>query len=77
MFVVSCATMKLLGRYRFLITGDTQKTFQEADQSIGYLFARLLRGEEAAMRNIENAGIEVRQLGDRDEIITVPESSSE
>ncbi len=69
--------MKLLGRYRFLITGDTRKTFQEADQAIGYLFARLLRGEEAAMQNIENAGIEVRQLSDRDEIITVPETGSD
>lgn len=69
--------MKLLGRYRFLITGDTCKTFQGQDQAIGDLFARLLRGEEAAMRNIENAGIEVRQLRDRDEIITVPEAGSE
>ncbi|RYG94720.1 MAG: hypothetical protein EON58_15645 [Alphaproteobacteria bacterium] len=29
------------------------------------------------MRNIENAGIEVRQLDDRDEIISVPEAGSE
>lgn len=65
--------MRLLGRYRFVITGDTRKTFQEADQAIGYLFARLLRGEEAAMRNIENAGIEVRHLDDRDEIIRLPD----
>lgn len=69
--------MRLLGRYRFLITGDTTKLHAEADKSIGYLFGRLLTGDEAAMWNIENAGIEVRQLDDRDEIIRLPDDLAE
>jgi len=69
--------MRLIGRYRLLVTGDTAKVYWEADKSIGYLFGLLLMGREAGMWNLENAGIEVRLLDDRDEIISVPDMMDE
>ena len=65
--------MRLAGRYRILVTGDTAKLFATAGRPIAYLFERLLTGQSAVMTNLSNAGIEVRQLDDRDEIIRVPE----
>ena len=64
--------MRFLGRYRFLVTGDARRAMPGSDSKIGYLFGRLLPGEESAMSGLSNLGIKVQQLDDRDEIITVP-----
>lgn len=64
--------MQLRGRYRLLITGDTDKLGVGYEHKvIGYLFQRLLTREVAVM-DLEHIGITVRLLGDNDEIITVP-----
>lgn len=63
--------MRLIGRYRLLVKGDTTKLHSQR-QTISYLFDRLLSGQEAAMWNLRNLGIEVRQLEDGDEVVSVP-----
>lgn len=64
--------MRLIGRYRLLVKGDTSKLPSSHGPAVLYLFDRLLSGQEAEMRNLNNLGIEVRQLEDGDEIIYVP-----
>ena len=64
--------MKLRGRYRLLVRGDLSK-MTSTNASIAYLFERLLTGQAASISNLRNLGIEVRQLDDRDEIISVSE----
>lgn len=63
--------MRLIGRYRLLVQGDTSK-LPSTRNAIAYLFDRLLSGSEAQMGNLDNLGIEVRQLEDGDEIVSVP-----
>ena len=65
--------MKLRGRYRLLVKGDLDKMgIGYSTNAIGYLFERLLSGREAMMDNLAHMSIEVRQLADNDEIISVP-----
>ena len=66
--------MRLIGRYRLLVTGDTT-TLPSTRNAIAYLFDRLLSGQIAEMRNLNARGIEVRQLEDGDEIVGVPPAS--
>ena len=66
--------MRLIGRYRLLVTGDTTK-LPSTRNAISYLFDRLLSGQAAEMSNLNNLGIEVRQLEDKDEIVSVPNGS--
>lgn len=58
--------MKLQGRYRLVIEGDTDNRFKAGGAStkiIGYLFERLLMGEEAAVETeLRNWGITVEQV---------------
>lgn len=63
--------MKLIGRYRLLVKGDTNK-LPSTRNAIAYLFDRLLSGDKAEMWNLNNLGIEVRQLEDNDEVISIP-----
>lgn len=60
--------MKLAGEYRLLVEGDTGKVGVGYDhRAIGYLFQRLLTGEEANMENLANLGITVTVLGEDDD----------
>lgn len=62
--------MKLTGPYRITVTGDITKLGVGFDhKSVGYLFGRLLTGEEAAMENLANLGIAV-ELED-DEFVAI------
>ena len=63
--------MKLRGRYRLLVKGDIDKfRVGYSTRIIGHLFQRLLTGDDAHQQ--VEPGIEVRELNDDDEIITVP-----
>lgn len=63
--------MRLIGKYRLVVKGDPRQV-PSTTSAIGYLFERLLTGQPADMSNLDNFGIEVRQLEDSHEIITVP-----
>lgn len=69
--------MILNGRYKLLITGDTQDRFAAGGAStrlIGYLFERLLMGEEAAVETeLRNWGIRVELVDEEVEIPIIPQ----
>ena len=63
--------MKLTGKYRIEVTGDIDKLgVGYSHDAIGYLFHRLLTGQEAKMDNLANLGITVRLVDD--EFVTIP-----
>lgn len=68
--------MKLSGKYRIEISGDIEQLGLGYDHgAIGYLFQRLLSGEEAAMENLANLGITVRDVTGEDEFVAIPRMS--
>ena len=67
--------MKLKGRYRILVEGDTDKLGVGFDHTIiGYLFQRLLTGQDAEVNlNLRNLGIQVLECDDgSDEFVKIP-----
>lgn len=71
---VEAAPMKLTGKCRILIEGVLTKLGVGYDHGIiGYLFGRLLTGDEAVMTNLENLGIQVVECEtESDEFIAIP-----
>lgn len=62
--------MKLTGPYQIIVEGDIARLGVGFDhKSIGYLFQRLLTGEEAAMEDLSNLGITVRFVGEDDDAL--------
>jgi hypothetical protein len=69
--------MQVNGRYKLLITGDTEERFAAGGAStrlIGYLFERLLMGEEAMVETeLRNWGIRVELVDAEVEIPIIPQ----
>lgn len=58
--------MKLTGRARIVVELDlSQQRAGYSTDGIGYLFERLLTGQEADMTNLANLGITVREVDTR------------